>query len=84
MIKKIIAIVLLVIGTLLILLTILSFLLPDRPGPESDDPAYRFGYYAAPFIFLIVGALLIFFGIRIIKKLNKEKLKKDLLGSLPK
>jgi len=84
MIKKVIAIVFIVLGSLLILFGLLMFLTTSTgKGPSSDDPAFVFGYYFAPFFILIPGAILLFVGIRMRKKVKRKKLKKDLLDSLP-
>ena len=84
MIKKIIAIIFIVSGSLLILFVFLSILtLPNSKGPGSEDPAFVFGYYFAPFFILIPGVILLFFGIRMRKRAKRKKLKRDLLDSLP-
>jgi len=78
---KILSIVLIVLGSLLILLGILSFLTSN--GPSSEDIAFKIGYYSFPFLILIFGLVLLFIGIRINGNQKRKRMKKNLVDSLP-
>jgi hypothetical protein len=81
MLKKIFSIILIIIGALLILAELLIQLTSNGPG--SNDTAFIAGYYFAVSLFIMVGALLILWGVRIQKNSKKIKTEKDLLDSLP-
>ena len=81
MVKKILSVILIVIGSILILANLLTAINPKEP--ESSDTAYLVGYYGATFFMFLFGTLLIIFGIRIRRKLKRKKSEEKLLDSLP-
>ena len=81
MAKKIFSVILIVIGSLFLLVFILSGI--NSKGPDSDEPAFMFGYYLAYFMFLVVGAGLILLGIRMRRRIRKKKIEKEFLDTLP-
>jgi pilus assembly protein TadC len=81
-IKKIFSVILIVIGAFLLLVFVLSSL--SSNGPDSNDPAFIFGYYLVPFTILVFGVGLIIFGIIIRRRIKRKKIEKELLDTLPK
>jgi len=79
--KKIFSVILIVIGSLFLFVFILSGI--NSKGPDSDEPAFMFGYYLAYFMFLVVGAGLILLGIRMRRRIRKKKIEKEFLDTLP-
>ena len=82
MIKKIFSVILIVIGSFLLLVFILSTL--SSNGPDSNDPAYIFGYYLVPYSILVFGVGLIILGIKIRRRIKRKRIEKELLDTLPK
>ena len=80
-VKKIIAAILIMIGSLVTLSELLTQITSD--GPASNEPAFLFGYYLATVVFVAIGVLLIFWGFRIIRNIRRKKIKKNLIDSLP-
>lgn len=81
MIRKVLSVVLIVIGSIVVAANLLTLINPVAPG--SSDIAYIIGYYTGTFLIFLLGAALILFGIRIRRKLKKKRVEKNLLDSLP-
>ena len=81
MVRKILSVILIVIGSILILANLLVAVNPK--GPESSETAFLVGYYGATVFMILFGALLIIFGVRIRRKLKRKKTEEELLDSLP-
>jgi len=82
MIRKILSVVLIVIGSIIILGNLLSSF--TTKAPESADTAFMIGYYTGKFLILLFGAILIIVGVQIRRKLKRKKIEKELLDTLPK
>jgi len=81
-IKKILSVILIVIGSIVVAANLLTLINPV--APQSSDTAYMIGYYTGTFLIFLFGAALIFFGIRIRRKLKRKRVEKNLLDSLPR
>ena len=79
--KKILAIVLIILGSIVILGTVSASINPT--GPEAQDTSFLIGFYIGLTLIAGLGVALILVGARILKKLKHRRLKKDLLDSLP-
>ena len=82
MIRKILSIILIVIGTIIVMASLLTLLNPV--APQSTDTAYMTGYYTGTFLIHLLGTVLLLTGIRILRNLKRKKVEKNLLDSLPK
>ena len=82
MVKKILSVILIVLGSIVVLANLLTLINPVPP--ESTETAYMIGYYIGTFSIFILGAALIFFGIRIRRRLKRKRVEKNLLDSLPR
>jgi membrane protein implicated in regulation of membrane protease activity len=80
-IKKILSIVLIILGSILIVGGLLSALTSQDTDPM--ETAFLVGYYLGFILILGLGVVLIIIGVRIRKKIRSKKIEKNLLDSLP-
>ena len=82
MIRKILSVILIVIGSIFIAVNLLALF--NFKEPESSDTAFVIGYYTGTFLIFLFGAGLIILGIKIRRRMKRKKIEKELLDTLPK